>query len=121
MTFADAQKTVLEKVNTWTKEKDKLVIGIDGITGVGKTTIANYLEQNNPNILLIHIDDFMSPLDFRKDEVSKLKGPTDFFTHNWFEYNELRNIISQFRSGEIKCYKTLAYKKEKKMYQENLI
>ena len=114
MTFNDAEKKVVETVANWSKEKSKLVIGIDGITGVGKTTIADYLKQNNSDILLIHIDDFMSPLDFRKDEVSKLKDPTDFFTHSWFEYKELREIIAQFRSGENNIYTTLAYRNGKK-------
>ncbi len=114
MDTTEASKKILKVLEKWAEEKHKLVIGLDGITGVGKTTIAEYVANNNPKVELIHIDDFMTPLKFRENEINKLDDPTDFFIHNWFEYEDLRNIITKFRSGKIQKYQTLAYRNGKR-------
>ncbi len=111
MNSNSAGDIILKELHELSQQNKKLVVGIDGITGVGKTTISNYIEEQNPHILLIHIDDFMTPLEFRTEEVQKLEDPIDFFTHNWFEYDDLRKIIDNFRTGEPNVFKTLAYRK----------
>ncbi len=114
MNITEAGDEILKALNARSRDKSKLVIGIDGIPGDGKTSVADYIADNNSEILLIHIDDFMTSLEFRTEEGKRLDDPTDFFTHNWFEYKELREIITKFRSGKVQNYKTLAYRKGKR-------
>ena len=45
----------------WLREKDKLVVAIDGYTGVGKTTLLHNLANLSRDVLLLHRDDFMLP------------------------------------------------------------
>lgn len=52
-----------------------LIIGIDGLGGSGKTTIANSLKQElsnkNYNSVILHIDDFIHPRNIRYDEAKE--------------------------------------------------
>lgn len=114
MDIIEAGNKVIQALDYWSKSKEKLVVGIDGITGVGKTTLAEYVTKNSSKVLLIHIDDFMTPLDFRTAEVKKLNDPTNFFIHNWFEYEDIRKLVKEFRSGRNQKFKTKAYHRGKR-------
>ena len=48
-------------IESWSTKADKLVVAIDGYTGVGKTTLLFNLVAINPNILIVHRDDFQIP------------------------------------------------------------
>lgn len=104
---------IIKSLNEWSKNNRKLVVGIDGIPGVGKTTIADYIGNNNLSVLVIHIDDFMTPVEFRRAEIEKLNDfqqKIDFFTFNWFEYQDIKDIIKKFREGNQSIYKTKLYR-----------
>ena len=60
-----------EKIKEWAKGTDKLVVGIDGYAGVGKTTLLDNLVKLNPDIVPVHWDDFLMS---RPDFEEKLKN-----------------------------------------------
>lgn len=47
------------KIREWVIGKNKLVIGIDGYAGVGKTTLLDNLVKLNSDIVPVHWDDFI--------------------------------------------------------------
>src|ERR1700741_4735698 len=60
-------KKAHQAILSWAKHKEKLVVGIDGYTGIGKTTLINNLAKLNPEILVVNRDDFqISRTSFRK-------------------------------------------------------
>jgi len=55
------------------KEKEHVVIAIDGMSASGKTTYAQTLQEKY-NARVIHMDDFYLPLAIRNDETLKTYG-----------------------------------------------
>ncbi len=58
-------ESIAHKVNkvilAWAKDPKKIVIGIDGYTGIGKTTLVNKLAELNSEVLVVNRDDFQIP------------------------------------------------------------
>lgn len=106
------QKQLAQKANRkiveWSKNKDKLVVAIDGYTGVGKTTLLSNLAAMNSDILPVNRDDFqISRTRFLKLYKNKRNRPRLFE----FEMNDsakLQNFVELFRKSG-KRYKMKAY------------
>ncbi len=60
-------KNLIKKINRIAKEKDKIVIGIDGPAAAGKSTLA-YRLQEEFGASIFHMDDFFLTDDLRTDE-----------------------------------------------------
>ncbi len=68
----------------------RLLIGIDGLSRSGKTTLVGYLKRNlvlNRDIVILHIDDFIVESNKRYN--------TDY--EQWYEYYELQWEVDKLR------------------------
>lgn len=104
-------KKINEKIKTWGSDHAKLVVAIDGYAGSGKTTVADYIAEENPDVLVLHLDDFIKHWKERKKLIDQAKDKPQIFEYSWYRYDELEKIIKQFRSkklGRVKC-KTYDY------------
>ena len=73
--FKKEIETITEKIKTLLSnpEKDKIIISIDGMTGSGKTTLAQELSQLYNKAPIFHADDFFLIPELRTEE--RLKEP----------------------------------------------
>lgn len=106
-------KKINEKIKVWVKDYAKLVVAIDGYAGSGKTTVTDFIAKQNPNVLAVHLDDFIRHWKDRKQMIEKAKDKSEVFEQNWYRYDDLEKLIGAFNtkhSGTIK-FKTYDYDK----------
>ena len=102
-----AQK-INKVINVWAKDVPKLVVGIDGYTGVGKTTLLNNLAKLNPNILPVNRDGFQIPRSKFQKLYKNVEDRSHVFELEMNDSKKLKKLVQTFRNSN-KLYKMKAY------------
>lgn len=95
------------------------VIGIDGLGGAGKSTISETLcqkfEDNNYNVMLLHIDDFINVREVRYN--SAFPDWQCYYDLQWrFDY--FLNVINEIKNGQKDYIDIELYDKDNDTYFE---
>jgi len=97
-------KEVLEKIEKYIsgalKKQLKIVIGIDGYTGIGKTTLLNELTKHNKKIIAVNRDDFLKSRRFFEKVFKKAKDKSKSLEIDILDEKKIRKLIEAFRSGK---------------------
>jgi uridine kinase len=101
-------KKLNDTLNNWSAKTDKLVVGIDGYTGVGKTTLLKNLAELNPNILPVNRDDFQIPRSKFRRLYKKVEDRSRVFELEMNDSAKLNKVVQTFRKSN-KPYKMKAY------------
>lgn len=111
MTIDQAAKRLNLKLKDWLGNEGKLVVGIDGYPGVGKTTLLTLLQSINPDIEPVNRDDFI----VSKYELERLMRTTadksKVFELYVTDNQKLESLISAFKKRE-KNYQVLTHNSE---------
>ena len=108
MNIRKTTNEINEKLEEWSKDKLKLIVAIDGYTGVGKTTLLDNLVKLNPDILPVNRDDFqISRIKFKKLYKSA-KDRTQIFELEMNDSGKLKKLIQTFRKSN-KHYRIKVY------------
>jgi uridine kinase len=62
---------------------DRAVVGIDGYSGIGKTTISDEIEKINKNVKVLHLDEYIVTANTREKLESHLKENRDYLEIEW--------------------------------------
>lgn len=106
-------KKINKKIKSWLDDHAKLVVAIDGYAGSGKTTVADFIAKENPDALVVHLDDFIYHWKDRKRMIDQAKDKSKVFEYSWYRYDNLEKLIKAFKTkkkGSIKL-KTYDYDK----------
>ena len=106
-------KKISEKIKTWSKGRDKLVIAIDGYAGSGKTTIAGLIAKQNHDVLTVHEDDFIRHWKQRKRMIERNKDKSKVFAFHWYRYDDLKTLVCRFKTKNKGSMKIKTYNYEK--------
>lgn len=101
-------KKVNETITRWSKDTPKLVVAIDGYTGVGKTTLLNELSKLNKDILPVNRDDFQISRSKFKKLYKNVKDRSRIFELESNDSAKLNKLVQVFRKSN-KSYKIKAY------------
>lgn len=115
-----------EAINAWASDSDKLIIAIDGYTGVGKTTLLDNLVKLNPDILAVNRDDFMLPRKIVHEKIANSEDRSKVFELEVIDSPKLTDFITAFKntntlynintydgvSGEVSISKTFDFSKK---------
>ncbi|MDP4001170.1 MAG: P-loop NTPase fold protein [bacterium] len=98
----------LNKIIRKWQGKGKLVVAIDGYTGVGKTTLLNNLAKLNSDILPVNRDDFQISRTKFKKLYKNAKNRMQTFELAMNDSAKLKKLVQIFRKSN-KSYKIKAY------------
>lgn len=101
MTSQELAQKGNEAITIWAKEKPKLVVAIDGYTGIGKTTLLNSLVILNPDIIAVNRDDFLFPKEIIKEKLSKSEDKSKIFELEVCDDKKLEDFVFAFRNTNI--------------------
>jgi uridine kinase len=82
--------TQIEHAIAKLKNKKKLIIGIDGYTGVGKTTILQKLVKHKPQIIGVNRDDFNKPRKVYESLLKKAEDKSTVFEKQILDTKKMR-------------------------------
>ena len=108
---------IAEKINRmikrWLSDEKKIVIGIDGYSGSGKTAVLEYLARNNNNILPLSLDDFVEHWSKRKKMMNQVKDKSRVFELRWYRYGEIEELVLKFRKRKDGFHRAVVYDYER--------
>lgn len=108
MTIQQAAKEINNKLAQWSKGRDKLVVAIDGYTGVGKTTLLKRLAELNNQILPVNRDDFQISRTKFESLIKNKKNRSRIFELEMNDSVKLEKLVRTFRKSNM-LYKIKAY------------
>ena len=89
-------------ITEWAKEKSKLVIAIDGYTGIGKTTLLNNIATLNPDTIPVNRDDFLLPREIMQEKLAKAEDRSKIFELEACDDIKLEDFVNRFRNSNEK-------------------
>ena len=101
-------KQLDKAIKKWSRQNDKLVVAIDGYTGVGKTTLLNSLANLNKGVLPVNRDDFVLPRITVEHLLKQAKDRSQVFELQICDTKKIEKLINAFRKGE-RIFKTKVY------------
>ena len=86
--------TITREINNLSRKKEVVLIAIDGVCGAGKTTLAELLQKEIGNGVIIQLDDFYSPI-LQAADLQRLKEQVILPLHN---HQEAKYQIYEWKS-----------------------
>jgi uridine kinase len=77
--------------------KSKLIIGVDGYSGMGKTTLLNHLQNTDRALLTVNLDDFILPRRKRDKILSLSRDKSKAIELQWYNLNKIKRLIAAFK------------------------
>jgi len=106
-------KKINENIKIWAQDHEKLIVAIDGYAGSGKTTVTDFIAKENPDVLVLHLDDFIKHWKERKKLIDKSEDKSKVFEYDWYRYGDLEKLVKQFKSKKIGAVKSKIYDYDK--------
>ncbi|MDX9893313.1 MAG: hypothetical protein RB292_02765 [Patescibacteria group bacterium] len=110
-------EAIIKLIKKWQRElpNKKLIIGIDGPSGLGKTVILKELAYKNKDITAVHLDYFMYSSAFRRKALESYQNKCQVFEEKWYKTKLIKKMAKDFRSARKKYFvlKNICYKKNK--------
>ncbi|MFZ3073915.1 MAG: hypothetical protein WA093_02165 [Minisyncoccales bacterium] len=106
-------KKINKRIKIWVEDRAKLIVAIDGYAGSGKTTIADFIAKQNPDVLSVHLDDFVHHWKDRKRMINEAKNKPRVFECDWYRYGDLEKLIKKFKTKKEATAKIKAYDYDK--------
>lgn len=98
--MSDIIQKTNEAITTWSKGCGKLVVALDGYTGIGKTTLLTSLATTNPDILPVNRDAFLFSRKDIEEKLSKAKDRSEVFEREVYDDKKLADLVTAFRTGD---------------------
>lgn len=95
-------KTIIDKIKALNAKEKRVIVGIDGLGGAGKSTVSedikDTLEQDGIPVLLLHIDDFIHPRAVRYN--GNYEEWECYYNLQWRYDYLIENVLSPIKENE---------------------
>lgn len=105
---SDQIQQVEQKIAEYSKKYQKLVVGIDGYSGIGKTTLLNRLIEGNQNIVTVLRDDFIKPRKIIEKLLKNTDDKSKIMELEWCDNEKIRDLVKIFKESN-DAYTTKTY------------
>jgi uridine kinase len=95
-------ESIVPHIQNWIKDDKKIIIGIEGNSGAGKTTLSFYLNKIFPNSCCLSMDLFIN------DKKLNTKENLEYFSKNFFNIQQAEFYLNKFKNskpGDIASFK----------------
>lgn len=98
MTSEQVARDIDQHIMRWQREKNRLIVAIDGYSGSGKTTVLDCLARQNSNVLEVHLDGFIEHWKKRKRMMDSAADRSLVFEFKWYRYQDVARLLREFRT-----------------------
>lgn len=101
MKLQSSTQKVIEKLEEWQRE-GKLVVGVDGYSGIGKTTLCNHIAEIYPPVEVLSMDDYVTTANIKDNLLPQITSGLPTLTLEWKPEGgiiKLRQAIQVFRDS----------------------
>lgn len=108
-TTEEIAESILKALDKWKRPNDKIIVGLEGYTATGKTTLADHIAKVRSDVVVVHLDNFLQPKEWRRKN-PHLSGRPNVGWHNIpaFRFDKADRILQQYRKSnttiKIKTY-----------------
>ena len=101
-------------IQDWSETTPRLLIAMDGYAGSGKTTLTNTLLALHPHHMeVLHLDDFIEPVEKRMHMIQTFPDPSVPFEKHWYRFDMLKDILTAYKEHRASSYEATLYDFEK--------
>lgn len=112
-TVEQMAEPLLRKLDEWETGR-KTIVGIEGYSATGKTTLLNYVGALRPEVLALEVDDFLAPAREREAVTVPWLEP-DWRKAPWFRYRILEELLMQYEESDLP-YSSPVYNRKSKEF-----
>lgn len=91
-----------QAISEWSDNTDRLVVGIDGYPGVGKTSLVADLAKLNPKILAVSQDDFITEWPIFQLILDQAERSSDDLNGMHPQQRDFQEFLVAYKSGSSK-------------------
>lgn len=114
---SDLKRSYARSLRSWGNSKDKNILYITGISGSGKSTIAEFAKDKDPNINVIHLDYYFEKGNKDEDNKYQDKDFNKYLKSKNFDLNKLHDKTNKKEFGKaLKEFETHLENFGKKQY-----
>ena len=103
MSLGKSYIEIEHSLNEWLKEKDKLIVGLDGYSGIGKTTFLKYVADHDKRVKPVFMDDYITTANTKEKLMPQIERGSPSLILEWSNDNgfqEIRNVIEDFKNND---------------------
>jgi len=105
---------IAKEINEQIKDKLKIIVGIDGYSASGKSTVLDEILNMNHNVVGIHLDDLMKSSDERVFLMNNAKDKSKIFEFEWYRYDLVIELLRKFKNNSNETVELNLYDYDKK-------
>lgn len=101
---ADTVKLLISTLDQWAAGGKKLVVGIEGYSGSGKTAVLEWVTEHDTRVQPVYIDDFIFDPMYRYELMSQAEDKSTVIELHWADFKAIRKLVDTYKQSRTDIY-----------------